>query len=62
MTILKNVSQSTSGRLTIEQSDCLNADQIQVTLSDGRVLVLTLDQLLKSGPRVLLRQIEEDAR
>ena len=46
--------------LTIQQADALGNNDIQVTLSDGRVLVLTLSQILGANPQILLPDAEEE--
>ncbi len=48
--------------VTIEQADALNRDTVLVSLSDGRVLVLTLAQILSADPRLLpLDEPDEDS-
>jgi hypothetical protein len=44
----------------IEQADALNRNEVFVCLSDGRALVLTVDQLLRADHRVL--QDEDDSK
>ena len=39
--------------LSIAQADALDKDELLITLSDGRNLVVTLAQVLSINPRVL---------
>ena len=42
-----------SDPVTIKHLDSLGGSQVLITLSDGRVLAVTLEQILSVGPQVL---------
>ena len=49
-----------SDPVTVRQADAFNCDKVLVTLSDGRVLLFTLDRLMSAQPETLPESEEEE--
>ena len=46
--------------LSITSADVFKGGQILVTLSDGRTLIVTLEQILRTNPEVVPRDDDEE--
>ena len=47
--------------ITITKADSIDGSQILVALSDGRTLVVTLEQILSTNPNVLPPNEDEES-